>query len=66
MQGIRYIRRMWRGMIVADIKIADGALDEVQMVRSAGANAVTVLGNAPRETINICHRCLPQSTGWSR
>lgn len=53
MQGIRYIRRMWRGLIVADIKIADGALDEVQMVRAAGANAVTVLGNAPRETINI-------------
>jgi len=54
MQGIRTIRRFWRGMIVADIKIADGALDEVQMVRAAGANAVTVLGNAPRETINIC------------
>jgi len=54
MQGIRYIRRMWRGMIVADIKVADGALDEVQMVRAAGANAITVLGNAPRETINIC------------
>ncbi len=54
MQGIRFIRRMWRGMIVADIKIMDGALDEVQMVRAAGANAVTVLGNAPRETINIC------------
>jgi len=53
MQGVRYIRRMWRGLIVADIKIADGALDEVQMVRAAGANAVTVLGNAPRETINI-------------
>jgi len=53
-RGIRLIRRMWRGMIVADIKIADGALDEVQMVRAAGANAVTVLGNAPRETINIC------------
>jgi len=54
MQGIRYIRRLWRGMIVADIKVADGALDEVQMVRAAGANAITVLGNAPRETINIC------------
>jgi 3-keto-L-gulonate-6-phosphate decarboxylase len=53
MQGIRFIRRMWRGMIVADIKVVDGALDEVQMVRAAGANAVTVLGNAPRETLNI-------------
>lgn len=54
MAGIRYIRRLWRGMIVADIKIADGALGEVNMVRAAGANAVTVLGNAPRETLQIC------------
>lgn len=53
MQGIRFMRRMWRGIIVADIKTADGALDEVQMVREAGANAVTVMGNAPRETLNI-------------
>ena len=53
MAGIRYIRRLWRGLIVADIKVADGALGEVQMVRAAGANAVTVLGNAPRETIDL-------------
>ncbi|MCD6356738.1 MAG: orotidine 5'-phosphate decarboxylase [Anaerolineaceae bacterium] len=53
MGGIRLIRRIWQGLVVADIKIADGALEEVQMVRMAGANAVTVLGNAPRETINI-------------
>jgi bifunctional enzyme Fae/Hps len=53
MNGIRYIRRLWPGMIVADIKIADGALGEVQMVREAGANAVTVLGSAPRETLNL-------------
>ena len=53
MDGIRYIRRLWPGMIVADIKIADGALGEVQMVREAGANAVTVLGNAPKETLNL-------------
>jgi len=53
MAGIRYIRRLWQGLIVADIKVVDGALDEVQMVRAAGANAVTVLGNAPQETINL-------------
>ena len=53
MAGIRYIRRLWGGLIVADIKVADGAMDEVQMVRMAGANAVTVLGNAPRETLNL-------------
>ncbi|MDO9545946.1 MAG: orotidine 5'-phosphate decarboxylase / HUMPS family protein [Pelolinea sp.] len=54
MAGIRYIRRFWSGLIVADLKIADGALDEVQMAHFSGANAVTVLGNAPRETINLC------------
>jgi bifunctional enzyme Fae/Hps len=53
MAGISYIRRYWRGLIVADLKIADGAVDEVQMARTYGANAVTVLGNAPRETINL-------------
>jgi len=56
--GIRYIRRIWKGMIVADIKIADGAEDEVRMVYTAGANAVTVLGSAPKETlskaVNVC------------
>ncbi len=51
--GIRLIRRFWRGLIVADIKVADGAEGEVRMVRAAGANAVTVLGNAPRETLNL-------------
>lgn len=53
MAGIRYIRRLWPGMVVADMKVADGALGEVQMARAAGANAITVLGNAPRETLNI-------------
>jgi len=51
--GIRYIRRIWPGMIVADIKIVDGAAGEVQLAAAAGANAVTVLGNAPRETLNL-------------
>lgn len=53
MAGLRYIRRLWNGLIVADIKVADGAQGEVSMVRAAGANAVTVLGNAPRETLEM-------------
>jgi 3-keto-L-gulonate-6-phosphate decarboxylase len=53
MAGIRYLRRLWHGLIVADIKVADGAHGEVAMVRAAGANAVTVLGNAPRETLQM-------------
>ena len=51
--GICLIRRLWPGKIVADIKIVDGAEDEVQMAAAAGANAVTVLGNAPKETIRL-------------
>lgn len=53
MAGIRFIRRLWPGLVVADIKVADGAAEEVRMARAAGANAVTVLGNAPRETLQI-------------
>jgi bifunctional enzyme Fae/Hps len=53
MNGVRYIRRLWPGMVVADMKVADGALGEVFMARAAGADAITVLGNAPRETLNL-------------
>jgi bifunctional enzyme Fae/Hps len=53
MNGLRYIRRLWSGMLVADMKVADGAIGEVFMARSAGANAITVLGNAPMETLNL-------------
>lgn len=53
MNGIRLIRRFWGGHIVADIKTVDGALGEVDMVRSAGATAATVLGNSPKETLDL-------------
>jgi bifunctional enzyme Fae/Hps len=51
--GIRLIRSLWRGHIVADLKTVDGALQEVDMVRSAGATAATVLGNSPPEVLNL-------------
>jgi bifunctional enzyme Fae/Hps len=58
MNGVRMIRRLWRGKIVADLKTVDGALGEVDMARSAGANAVTVLGNSPTESLNLfIERC---------
>ena len=58
MNGLRLIRRHWHGQIVADIKTVDGAIDEVDMVHSAGATAVTVLGNSPAETMNLfIERC---------
>lgn len=53
MNGIRIIRRVWRGHIVADIKTVDGALNEVDMVHAAGATAATVLGNSPIETLDL-------------
>jgi len=51
--GIRAIRTLWRGHIVADLKTADGALGEVDMARAAGATAVTALGNSPAEALDL-------------
>lgn len=51
--GIRRISQLWNGKIVADLKTTDGALGEVELAYSAGANAATVLGSAPIETINL-------------
>jgi bifunctional enzyme Fae/Hps len=51
--GIRTIRNMWPGHVVADLKVSDGAAMEVNLVHSAGANAATVLGSAPVETLDI-------------
>ena len=51
--GIRLIRSLWGGGIVADLKTVDGAADEVRMVRSAGATAATVLGSSPVEALNL-------------
>jgi bifunctional enzyme Fae/Hps len=51
--GIRAIRRLWRGHLVADLKTVDGAVGEVDMVRGAGATAATVLGNSPPEALDL-------------
>ncbi|KAA3643582.1 MAG: hypothetical protein DWQ07_24055 [Chloroflexi bacterium] len=52
MHGIRSLRAMWPGIIVADMKTTDGGAQEVRMARSAGANAITVLGGSPSETLD--------------
>lgn len=52
-RGIRALRKLWPGQIVADIKTTDGALGEVDMVRSAGATAATVMGSSPVETLSL-------------
>lgn len=53
MNGVRTMRALWGGHIVADIKTSDGALAEVDMARGSGADAVTVLGNSPTETLDL-------------
>ncbi|WP_457559551.1 orotidine 5'-phosphate decarboxylase / HUMPS family protein [Candidatus Harpocratesius sp.] len=50
--GISYIRRMWKGIIVADMKITDGAVDEVNFAVNAGAGAVTAMGSSPTATLD--------------
>ncbi len=59
MRGISTMRAMWQGHVVADIKTSDGAVQEVDMAASAGADAVTVAGNSPTETLDYfvghCH-----------
>lgn len=61
LNGIRAIRNIWRGAIVADIKTVDGATGEVSDVRWAGASAATVIGSAPIETLDLfieeCANC---------
>ncbi|MFH1133120.1 MAG: orotidine 5'-phosphate decarboxylase / HUMPS family protein [Nanoarchaeota archaeon] len=51
--GISMIASMWDGPIVADLKTADGAEEEVALAHQAGATAATVLGSAPIETIEL-------------
>lgn len=51
--GIRAIANTWTGPVVADLKTLDGALYEVDFALRAGATAVTALGSAPVETLNL-------------
>ena len=51
--GIRAIRERWGGVIVADLKISDGAQGELEMAHRSGANAATAIGNAPTETLDL-------------
>ncbi|MCX8178715.1 MAG: hypothetical protein N3D75_02720 [Candidatus Aenigmarchaeota archaeon] len=56
--GIQLISNLWGGKVVADLKVMDGALREVELAYKAGAAAATVLGSAPIETVNLfIHKC---------
>ncbi|MDO8625593.1 MAG: orotidine 5'-phosphate decarboxylase / HUMPS family protein, partial [Candidatus Diapherotrites archaeon] len=52
-EGIRRIRSIWSGPLVADIKVVDGAVNEVGLAASAGADAVTVIGGASTKTLDL-------------
>ncbi|MBY9001058.1 MAG: hypothetical protein KGD64_09100 [Candidatus Heimdallarchaeota archaeon] len=60
MGGVQLIRRYWRGLVVADIKVTDGAALEVIFSAAAGANAATVMGSAPVETLDFFIRFCSQ------
>jgi bifunctional enzyme Fae/Hps len=53
MAGLRTLTALWPGLVVADMKVADGAKQEIRMAADAGAGAVTLLGNAPTETLEL-------------
>ena len=59
MNGVRMIRRLWRGLLVADLKVTDGAAQEVSFSVGAGASMVTAAGSSPPETLDFfteaCH-----------
>lgn len=58
MDGIKSLSSLWNGYIVADIKVADGAKEEVEMVWQAGAHGITALGSSSTETLDIfVHTC---------
>ncbi len=52
-RAIRFIRAMWPGYVVADIKTMDGAVEEAAEAAGAGANGATVCGAAPKETLDL-------------
>jgi 3-keto-L-gulonate-6-phosphate decarboxylase len=52
-RGIHEISRFWPGVVVADLKVADGAHGEVEIARGSGARAATVLGESSTETLDI-------------
>lgn len=53
MNGVRLIRRYWTGLILADLKVTDGAAEEVAFAAASGANMVTALGSSSTETLDI-------------
>jgi len=47
------MRRYWPGQIMADLKVVDGAEQEVRMAAAAETNLITALGSAGPESLQI-------------
>ena len=59
MAGIREMRRMWKGQVIADMKVTDGGREEVEMAHAAGATGITAMGSSPVETLDrFVERCV--------
>jgi bifunctional enzyme Fae/Hps len=52
-QVVAEMRSYWPGEICADMKIIDGAYEEVLMAVDAGATSVTAMGNTTKETLTV-------------
>ena len=60
LNGIRFIRRLWDGQVIADLKTVDGAVDEIDMAHHAagrwGSRSWEIL---PTETLDLfIDRCV--------
>lgn len=51
-EGIRVLRQLWGGYVVADLKCMDRGETEVAIAADSGASGATVLGLAPIPTID--------------
>lgn len=50
---VKKMKMLWPGLIYADMKIVDGAEDEVKAAKAAGADFVTAVGTASPQTLKI-------------
>jgi len=51
LEGLRYLRSIWSGYIVADWKTIDRGATETQLTLEGNANAIIIMASAPKETI---------------
>lgn len=65
LDALRALKKRWpEKALVADMKTADTGALEAEMAFGAGADAVTVLGLAPRETIAAAAKTAARWRGW--